>query len=419
MKILVQWSRRTPQGWEEIDSSEWAASPKRAVPTARGGQDNLPGLVFKTNIQGVESDADHYAFEDLPGGGCRSTIWNDDPDDYPPGQKFAMVRTFLPLAPDQRHGGAWNTRQSCTVFAEDEVRREFERFNWNPAELRPWSEFVAPPEEITRHGVWVSDALNAKHDAKREIRGWREWTDGVPADMVRDGKVLFNPTRTLPRLRDQRAAGLWARSEFTKTYYHSDSAVSIGFAAAEFEQELSLSPTAVATQTSAAIAGGGDSLVWAATTPATDPNEAAWPSPIASYRHQIDCSAVGTNITFGLLTVGASLGRFHRFNSGLGTSLESRSQAEAAFSGTGLHLATATGANWSAGNASDRYGIMIAAGRPASHGNQSISVDVNEADDFADGPWAAAAGRLMSSLAGAGGLVGAGGIAGQGGGLAG
>lgn len=380
MRTLVQWSLDRPADWAEFDAADWANSPKRPVPLGPSEINAQPGLVCGLNIQGVSFDGDHYAVEALPGGLIRATVWNDDPEDYPPGWRSARVRTFAPLAPDPLFGGAINTRQTSLVYVEDAIRREYERAGWNPAELRPWSEFVAPPEHLTRHGAWLPDALYERHWTKRSLRGWREWIDGVPPDMVRDGKVI-----------DQRSVGRYNVPKFTKTYYHSDPAVSIGAVTAEFEQELSLSTSTVATQESASLAGGASSLVWAAATPSGEPNDAAWPSGISNYRHQIDCSAVGGDITFGVGTAGSAVGRFLRLNSTLATPLDTRAQSQALFSGTGLHLATATGADWGTGSASDRFGIAIAATRAANHGNQTIAVDVNEADDFADGPWTTAA----------------------------
>lgn len=382
MKAFVQWTAADPRDWVEIDTAQWAALPKLPEPATPSGGDNRPGLVCGLNIQGVSFDGDHYAIEDLPDGSCRVTVWNDDPEDYPPGWRSARVWTFRPLFEDPERGHAWNARPTKAIYVGDDIRRAYDRAKWNPAELRPWSGFAPPDPHFVRHGAWLPDRLYEGHWRSRSLHGWREWTEGVPDDMVRRGRVV-----------DQRSLGRYNVPDGTKTYYHSDTPTQVigGGVVAEFEQTLATATGTVATQTSASLSGGADSAVWGAVTPSGEPNSAAWPSGISNYRHQIDCSAVGADITFGLLTLGGSVGRFIRINDALGIIQESRDQAEAAFSGTGLHLATATGANWSAGNAADRFGIVIAAVRGANHGNQTISIDVNEADDFADGPWTTAA----------------------------
>ena len=135
----------------------------------------------------------------------------------------------------------------------------------------------------------------------------------------------------------------------------------------------------------ATIAQGGE-LAWVAATPVGEPNSAAWPTT-GTYRYQIDCIAAGVDLTFGLLTQATYTGGFVRINSALDTELQLFAQSQSAFSGSGLHLATVTDPAWSAGAASDRFAIKIAGVRVIGHGNQIMTLQLGEVDDYADGPW--------------------------------
>lgn len=194
MRVLIQHARRNPRDWEAVDSTDWGRLPARPLPSVVGGQDDEPGWVMRLNVQGVSFVGyDHYAVEPLPDRACRVTVWKDDPDDLPTdalGEFYARVWTFLPLAPDARIGGRYNTRQSQVVYAGPRLTRFYED---NPTEntvVRSWGEFAPPPDAVVRHGVWVPDELMSAHDAALSHRGWREWTDGVPARLVRGGRVV-------------------------------------------------------------------------------------------------------------------------------------------------------------------------------------------------------------------------------------
>lgn len=386
MRVLVQWTRAHPRGWEEVDSAAFGQMPVRPLPGpgVLGGADDVPGWVHRLNVQGVELTADHYAVEPLPGGGCRVFAWNDDPEDYPPGEKYARVLEFLPLAPDARFGGAWNTRQRQVVYAEPAVLGRMTGHGpVEHTEFRPWAEFVAPPEMITRHGVWVADALNARHDAALTVRGWREWIEGVPAEMLeyRDGRPIVRPQRTI---------GLFNQPHGTKTVYARDTDLATGIhatIAAANENEFNEATGAAAAEASAALAGGASGLLYCFTSLAGFPNDAAWPT--GTYRFQLDVTAAGADITYGLRAAGTATGHFARVDSGLTADLETKAQVEALFSLSGLKLATTGSVSWAAGAAGDRWECLVAGTRAASHGNQSITLELNETDDFSDGPWVA------------------------------
>lgn len=170
MKILVQWTRRNPRDWIEVDSSAWASLPKRSEPQTgeMGGQNNVEGWLFDVNVQGVLFGGnDHVAVEDIPGG-CRVYSWSDDPDDDPEGEWFGSVWEFLDPAPDPVHGGKVNTRQRVVRYANNPEK-------YPGVAILPFSEFPKPAESITRHGVWLRQQDVDLHMARRSLHGWKEW----------------------------------------------------------------------------------------------------------------------------------------------------------------------------------------------------------------------------------------------------
>ena len=168
MKILVQWTRRNPRDWIEVDSSAWESLPKRAEPRPGevGAQNNVEGWLFDVNVQGVMFGGnDHVAVEHAPFG-CRVYSWNDDPTDWPVGTRYGSVWEFRDPAPDLRFGGLVNTRQAVVRYADDSSLFE---------DVRPFADYPIPPEALTRHGVWVSDRDVELHKTRRTEHGWREW----------------------------------------------------------------------------------------------------------------------------------------------------------------------------------------------------------------------------------------------------
>jgi hypothetical protein len=141
---------------------------------------------------------------------------------------------------------------------------------------------------------------------------------------------------------------------------------------------------ALVTLQSGNLSGGGSGELYVFTTASGEPNFADWPN--GEYRCQLNVNAVGADITFGMRAAGTANGHFARVDSALSSDLQTWTQDEALFSGSGLKLATHT-IDPSAGSASDRYEVVVAGTRPASHGNQRLDLDVNTTDSFVDGPW--------------------------------
>ena len=132
MKVLVQHTRLTPTDWVEIDSTAWGSLPFKDVPPPGFPRDDsvideVDGWIFNVSVQGVEfGGGDHYAVEEIGAGGIKITKWNDDPDDFPDGHKFAEVWTILPLGPDVGLGNAISTKQTIVIFAPPDKLAELQ-----------------------------------------------------------------------------------------------------------------------------------------------------------------------------------------------------------------------------------------------------------------------------------------------------
>jgi hypothetical protein len=195
--------------------------------------------------------------------------------------------------------------------------------------------------------------------------------------LVKNGKLV-----------SQRNAGLWIPPTGTRTYYHRSTTAVANFHSPgnTWENELATTVGVATNVVSKAIGVGGDSA-WVAITPVGEPDfNGIWPSDV---RRQIDCTVLGSDLVFGLLTLGTGIGHFSRVSSNLAVEVETRQQQEAPFGLPGLSMATA-GAWTQTGSQTDRYENLIAAQRTAGHGTQNMTLQLDEADDFTDGGWTAA-----------------------------
>lgn len=379
-KILLQWALANPTDWVEIDASQWATLPKKPDRTgspAGVGVDNTPGYINQINIQGLVPTADHYAVEQVDNETVRLTTWNDDPAHAPVGMRYAVVATIKTLAPDSRFGGAINTRQSFVVYAEETTFAKFVLGQW--PDVRSWSEFVPPAEAITRHGRQLSNTGFEQSRKATRLVGWREFTDGLPASEVVNGRVPAQRRRLPGTKRDSR----YNVPRGTKTFYCSNTALATGLHAASYEFEIKTG-TATAGSQACDIGKGAAALAFCFTGAVGTPNDADWPS--GSYRCQLDCT-VNSYVSFGLLTLSTAVGHFARVNSTLTTEAQTWAQAEAAFTATGLSLATTGTIDPSAGAAGDRFECLVAGYVPGTK-NGTFTLELNEADDYVDGPWA-------------------------------
>ena len=378
MKVLLQWARLNPQDWIPIDLdvllAAWETLPSRAEPGpgVLGGTNNALGWINNLMVQGVRfNGADHYAVERVTVGleaGIRVTVWNDDPDDWPVGQRHARVWTFLPLASDSNLGGAINTRQTQVLYAEGE---RFLRIPPQNTTVLPWTDFIPPAVAITRHGVLLTDAKYAEHITAQTEWGWRHWVDHLP-----DSEVVTLPDGRR-ELKDQRPQGRYSPSEHTLTWFQRDTDLAQGWIIAVHED--SLLGTAGGGETESASVGVTQENVWIFATPVDEPKSSDWPNGV--YRAQADCTAVSAGIVYGIHT-------FARLQADLSLSVSTFAPLNGDgdlndFSGTGLKLSTKT-ENPVAGNANERYGLRYLAEGTA-HG-QSITFRFS-ADAWADGPW--------------------------------
>lgn len=182
----VQWATRRLADFVKIEVAEWESTPPRRVPQLGDDADDDPGWVNVLACQGVEFEADHYHVE-ADGDAVRITTWHDDPGDFTPDQFCARVWIFGPLRPDPAFGGRYNTDQTEIVYAGAAIIPTVA-----PAQNRfvlPWANFEPPPAAATRHGIWLPDDVYAAGVTARTPRGWRDYTDGVPASRIRNGKV--------------------------------------------------------------------------------------------------------------------------------------------------------------------------------------------------------------------------------------
>lgn len=171
MIIYLQWAKAVPEDWFAVDitrDQQIRTAAKKAEPTGNETLDNNPGWLFGANCQGIDfSGFDHTAIEVLQGDGLRITVWNDDPEDFPPGTRYAIRWDLFPPAGDPNIGGQINTVQFRTAWAE---------FGAGVVNALPWEQFVLPPSNQTFHGIWVTDpVIFEQHFEVRTPRGWREW----------------------------------------------------------------------------------------------------------------------------------------------------------------------------------------------------------------------------------------------------
>ncbi len=378
MKVLIQWSRSSPLGWEEHDSGSMPLHLKRDDPTGLDREpDGDPGWVHHLMVQGGIFTADHYCVLDREDGGIDVIYWNDSPA---PGERFGAIRTFYPLSPDDDYGGAYRTKQTIDTvrhWAENDIRDHLLSMGYRDSRIGLWSDFPKPDEADTFHGLLVSDSLQREHVSKvqAENRSWREWTDGVPEELVKDGRLI-----------DQYSAGLYKKNEGTQTLIAKDSTTAdntIHAASNELQIDRDI---AVAGTVAESVSASTDELTHLFTSISGVPGEETWPNGL--YRWQIDVSSAGADLTFGCLAIGGSAGHFARVNSGANAHVGSPwTQTQGVFSLADLHIASRT-LTPPTGSASDRFEALLACASAAMHGNQMLTLELNEADDFIDGPWA-------------------------------
>lgn len=181
----------------------------------------------------------------------------------------------------------------------------------------------------------------------------------------------------------------------SKTFYHRAINVATGaHATPETAGEVMQShvPGLGATTLFLSLSGGESAVILVLTTAAGHPDSAGWPT--GTYRCVLEVASAGVDCSYGLRATGGVSGHFARVNNGLLADLETKPQAEAMFSGTGVKIASYTGSWFGVGgSASDRFECAVAGTRAASHGGQSVDFVVDATDasvangGVSVGPW--------------------------------
>lgn len=177
MIVYLQWAKAVPESWESYDltsNAQVRRFARKAEPNANSALDQQPGWLVAANIQGVTVTGwDHVGVE-VSGDLITLSCWNDDPDDWPVGERWGNVWTFLPCAPDYslpgHLNGAMNTRQTSTCYADPGSNADVH----NPGAM-DFALFPYPDTRNVFHGIWVGDTLWAEHEQLQAPHGWREW----------------------------------------------------------------------------------------------------------------------------------------------------------------------------------------------------------------------------------------------------
>lgn len=373
MKILVQWTTRTPADWEEFDSLSWGTLPRKSTPVGGEVIDDTKGWCHGLNVQGRVFQADHYHVSPITDG-ARVTAWNDDS----PGERYARVVDFLTYISDSRLGGAINTRQKQIVFAEPAARARMERTEGTIFQL--WSEFIPPTREVM-HGIKVSDQLHLDHRSVRSPRGWREWTEGVDASELDERGEI----------KKQRPLGRFPPATGTRTYFMQAAARANGVHTAT--DEVAFETGADSSSVTEGTGSSSDELSFLFTTPTSEPDQGTWTT--GTFRCSFDAATVDADMEFGLLTLGGSAGHFGRVDSGLSSEVDTQVQTQGAITATGITVVDTGSVTWTGSTQSDRFECLVAQRNTATMGGPQTVTLTCDADAFADGPWPAAAARRV------------------------
>jgi len=343
------------------DDADWTLLDLPNNPTAWTSLS--PSATVKSiNVQGVILEGyGRYTIEAADFGGIMVNAWTEA-GVVVSGETW----TFYPLSPDLDLGGAVNTDQVRVVYPTG-----------FPVPLTPSLKGSLP---------------TAAQLASRSLWGWRNFCQHLdPSEfIIVDGK---------PELLEQRAQGRYKPLGGTRTYYQSLTDRAHGSFVFSHEKALDLAPDVsgeifVNVAASSALEsfafltanGGGSALN-------NEPGYAApWTDAPITTRAQLDCTAAGANISYGLrgitILLDTANGQFRRVTSGTNANVQGAAQAEAAFTGTGLKLATDAGFAVGAGHAADDlYAIHVATGNSNVLNAQQIIIRVGTSDSFADGSW--------------------------------
>ncbi|MEE8598001.1 MAG: hypothetical protein V3S69_00515, partial [Dehalococcoidales bacterium] len=245
-------------------------------------------------------------------------------------------------------------------------------------QVKPIEEFTTPnDDETVRHGVWMSDELYQAHIDVQIGHNWRYWGDNLdPSELDENGLV-----------KPQRSQGRYWKAKGTRTYFPTATAEAVTWPTLNDNVNENLGDTTAPSTGNVTDANvpneetGRESFVF--TSPTDEPNDAAWPS--GSYRIQVDQGTIWD------ATVAIETLEFHRVNAAGTSSLENNTDTTDIASGdTFPVLRTITSSAWTAGDITDRAGIVLLTKNSSQHGGvEQIDVQIGM-DMFFDGPWVAA-----------------------------
>jgi hypothetical protein len=352
--LWVQFSQgRAPADWVEVDLFAGDRLPQGRYVNALAYQ----GLIW----EGFDTLSAWVEGSDL-------VVWAacDDLADWS-GERWAKVIRIPPLSADPNFGGALNTRATVTTYAEGASATLLT--NAGTAVL-PFADLPTPQGDIMS-GIWLANAEYAAHKAARRLPSWRLWTDGVDPTQV-------GPSGVIP----QRPQGRYNVPTGTRTYYQTLTPSAAALHGADFEL-IAVRDVPAIGQTLTLSVSPNETEVVAWYTEAPEPGRVDWPN--GDYRAQFDVIAIGVDLIFGVRDIGTALGHFGRVDAALAEDKETHEQAEAAFSGAGLKLATYTG-GFLDGLDTDRLEVLVAADRVVGHGSQDLTLSL-DADAFIDAPY--------------------------------
>lgn len=190
MKVYIQWATNPKSALEIIDSTKWKDTPSKPEPRNPKGTDNADsnqGWIQSISVMGrTVTGVDHVAVEHNPNGhpndSVKVIIWSDDLSERTPDEIYAKEFTFEPIKQININGKLkWYCVQGIIMYMSDKTEKDlttqgvFPMYcQQNLVKVKRYSEFVKPLEEITRHGIWLPDEIEAELE-KTESHGYMEW----------------------------------------------------------------------------------------------------------------------------------------------------------------------------------------------------------------------------------------------------
>ena len=297
------------------------------------------------------------------------TCGNDGPDWH--GQRWC--KRYVMQGHAANSIGQVTTRWHVTAWGDPTVLGNLRR---DCDVVHPWADMpnsVLGHHDSRRFGTWLVDEDWLHHRSVQQALDWRNWTEGLPAGEVDE----------FGRVREQRRMGRYVVPRGTRTYFLSLNTEAANPDGADTSLQMTAAPAGTGTTTVSGL-GNSPKVCWSYFGPAGEPDSAAWPSGV--YDVYLDFSSIDSDVVFKVGTLGTAVGGFLHCEANLAAVIERRQQAESPIAVPGLHRVTYTG-GWTAGGATDRWGITVVGERTLGHGNRSGTMFPGASDDSSSGPW--------------------------------